>query len=133
MPNYNYNLPDDAYAMTAMDGEKPRDFPRGRVHHRSCCDRLCCGCCTCCPRWIRYIACIIFLIIIAIAIVIGVLAGLFKKPTVEYTGVQSTPAFSLSGTTVNLNMSLGFYVDNPNVESVTFKTIKATVNFLIVV
>jgi hypothetical protein len=70
------------------------------------------------------------LIIIIIAIVIGVLAGLFKKPSVEYTGTQNDPTFSLSGTTVNLNMTLGFSVDNPNIESVTFKSIAATVSIL---
>lgn len=125
MPNYEYHLPEEN--NTAFE-EKPREFPRGRYHHRqSCCDKLCCGCCTCCPRWVRWCSCILFLIVIALAIVIGVLSGLFKKPNVQYLGVQNAPSFSLASSVVNLNMTLGFSVDNPNIESVTFKTIAATV------
>lgn len=102
---------------------------RNNKANRSCCDRLCCGCCTCCPRWCRWISCILLLIIIVIGIIVGVLAALFKVPTVEFTGIQGTPAFGMVGvSTVNLNVSLGFVVDNPNIESVTFTTLVATVS-----
>lgn len=96
---------------------------------RSCCDLLCCGCCTCCPQWCRYILCIIFLIIVVLGITAGILAALFKKPSVEFTGVQGSPIFGLTGNKVNLNVSLGFTVNNPNVESATFSTLTATVSF----
>lgn len=103
---------------------------RNNKTNRSCCDTLCCGCCTCCPKWCRWISCILLLIIIIIGIIVGVLAALFKVPTVEFTGIQGTPAFGLVGlTTVNLNVSLGFVVSNPNIESVTFTTLVATVSF----
>lgn len=102
-------------------------FSRTNRRESSCCDTLCCGCCTCCPRWCRWITCILFLILLALGIVIGVLAALFKKPSVQFTGVQGDPAFGLAGTTVDLNFTLGFTVDNPNIESVTFKTLVATV------
>ncbi|CAO3643813.1 unnamed protein product [Mucor hiemalis] len=93
---------------------------------RSCCDLLCCGCCTCYPQWCRYILCIIFLIIVVLGITAGILAALFKKPSVEFTGVQGSPIFGLTGNKVNLNVSLGFTVNNPNVESATFSTLTAT-------
>lgn len=104
-------------------------FSRANNRPRSCCDRICCGCCFCCPLWCRWIFCIIFLLAIGIAIAIGVLASMFKKPSVDFTGIQGQPAFGLSGTTANLNISLGFTINNPNIESVTFKTVTATVNF----
>jgi hypothetical protein len=72
--------------------------------------------------------CIIFLVILALGIVVGVLAALFKLPSVDFTGVQGSPAFALVGTNVNLNVSLGFIVKNPNIESVTFSTLTATVS-----
>ncbi|KAI7894895.1 uncharacterized protein EV154DRAFT_414404 [Mucor mucedo] len=103
---------------------------RNNKANRSCCDKLCCGCCTCCPRWCRWISCCLLLLIIVIGIVVGVLAALFKVPTVEFTGIQGTPEFGMVGlTTVNLNVSLGFVVNNPNIESVTFTTLVATANY----
>ncbi|KAI8639958.1 hypothetical protein BD408DRAFT_391498 [Parasitella parasitica] len=102
-------------------------YSRANNHHqRSCCDKICCGCCTCCPRWCRWISCILLLIIIALGIVVGVLAALFKTPSVDFTGVKGEPSFSLTGTTANMNVSLGFTVSNPNIESVTFKSLVAT-------
>ncbi|CAO3657518.1 unnamed protein product [Mucor hiemalis] len=111
-------------APTAVVSEKYAR--RNNRDKRSCCDLLCCGCCTCCPQWCRWILCIIFLIIVALGITVGVLAALFKTPSVEFTGVQGSPNFGLTGTNVNLNVSLGFTVKNPNIESVTFSTLTAT-------
>ncbi|ORZ21239.1 hypothetical protein BCR42DRAFT_407142 [Absidia repens] len=93
--------------------------------HRSCCDRICCGCCTCCPRWARYCSCFFLLIIIALGIVIGVLAAIFKKPSIEFGGIQGTPQFNLNGTTAYMQFNMNITVDNPNVESVTFSNIEA--------
>ncbi|KAI9309497.1 hypothetical protein BJ944DRAFT_258427 [Cunninghamella echinulata] len=92
---------------------------------RSCLDYICCGCCTCCPRWIRYCSCVILLIIIALGIVIGVLAALFKKPSINFNGLSGEPQFSLVGSTANIAFNMNFTVNNPNVESVTFSNIKA--------
>lgn len=118
----------DYYKNQVDDYHNHEKFARGNNRERrSCCDTICCGCCTCCPRWCRWISCILFIIIIILGIVIGVLAALFKTPSVDFTGVQGSPAFGLVGTTVDLNFTLGFSVDNPNIESVTFKTLVATV------
>lgn len=94
---------------------------------RSCCDRLCCGCCTCLPRWARWLCCLLFLIIIAIAIVIGVLAALFKVPQVNFNGLSGEPQFNLTGTTANFYFNLNITVDNHNVEGITFEKIAAQV------
>lgn len=94
---------------------------------RSCMDKLCCGCCTCLPKWIRYICCIILLLIICIAIVIGVLAGIFKVPDVKFNGIQGEPQFSINGTTANFVFNLNITIDNPNVESITFEDVVAKV------
>lgn len=114
-------------SQVAAEFNANEKYSRANNQRRSCCDKICCGCCTCCPRWCRWISCILLLIIIAIGIVIGVLAALFKTPSVDFKGVQGEPAFSLAGTTANLNVSLGFTVNNPNIESVTFKSLVATV------
>ncbi|CEP16095.1 hypothetical protein [Parasitella parasitica] len=113
--------------LSQVAAEFNEKYSRANTHHRkSCCDMICCGCCTCCPRWCRWISCILLLIIIALGIVVGVLAALFKTPSVEFTGVQGSPSFTLAGTTANMNVSLGFTVNNPNIESVTFKSLVAT-------
>ncbi|KAI9474100.1 MAG: hypothetical protein EXX96DRAFT_580594 [Benjaminiella poitrasii] len=112
-----------------LNNEKYSRTSRNSREHSSCCDKLCCGCCTCCPRWYRWISCCLLLIIIALGIVVGVLAALFKTPTVEFTGVQDNPNFNLTGTSANLNLVLGFTVNNPNIESVTFKTLVATATY----
>lgn len=116
------------FSQVAAEYNANEKYSRVHNQRRSCCDSICCGCCTCCPRWCRWISCILLLIIIAIGIVVGVLAALFKTPSVDFTGVQGEPAFSLAGTTANLNVSLGFTVKNPNIESVTFKSLVATVS-----
>ena len=94
---------------------------------RSCMDKLCCGCCVCLPKWIRYICCILLLLIICIAIVIGVLVGIFKVPEVKFNGIQGEPDFSINGTTANFVFNLNITIDNPNVESVTFEDVVAKV------
>ncbi|KAI7907884.1 uncharacterized protein BX663DRAFT_464308 [Cokeromyces recurvatus] len=103
-----------------------------RIHNnenKSCCDKLCCGCCGCCPRWYRWLSCCFVLLVIVLGIIVGVLIGLFKKPSVEFTGIQDNPKFNLTGTNANLNLMLGFIVNNPNIASVTFKTLAATANY----
>lgn len=116
---------DGYYRNSQISTEK---YARRNNQSRSCCDRICCGCCTCCPRWCRWLACIIFLIIVALGIVVGVLAAMFKVPSVNFQGVQGSPSFALVGTSANFNLSLGFVVTNPNIESVTFTTLTATVS-----
>jgi hypothetical protein len=127
---YYSNSPQPLLSQTAPEFNENEKFSRTHKKRRSCCDKICCGCCTCCPRWCRWISCILLLLIIGLGIAIGVLAALFKVPTVEFKGVQGDPAFGLAGTTVNLNVSLGFVVNNPNIESITFRSLVATVNIV---
>lgn len=77
----------------------------------------------------RYLCCILFLIIIALAIVIGVLAALFKTPNVTFNGIEGEPQVNLSGSNITMNFTLSISVDNPNVESVTFEKIVAEVTW----
>ncbi|KAG2234452.1 hypothetical protein INT48_007200 [Thamnidium elegans] len=126
---YNYATPTTRNSQVAAASSE-KFARRNNKENRSCCDKICCGCCTCCPRWCRWCSCIILLIIVGLGITVGVLAAIFKVPTIEFTGIQGTPAFGMQGlTTVNLNISLGFTVDNPNIESVTFTTLAATANY----
>lgn len=99
----------------------------GERKRRSCLDKICCGCCTCCPRWARYLSCCLLLILIALGIVVGVLAALFKKPSVSFNGLEGEPQVAMDGTNVQMNFTLDISVDNQNVESVTFEKIVATV------
>lgn len=93
----------------------------------TCCDRLCCGCCRCCPRWCRWFSCILFIFIGILLIITGILASQFKVPKVDFTGIQGTPSFGMNETMIRLGFDLGFSVTNPNIESVTFSSLKAQV------
>lgn len=115
----NYDS-DDEHDLLPVPEERKR---------RTCMDKICCGCCTCLPRWMRYLCCILFLIIIALAIVIGVLAALFKTPNVTFNGIEGEPQVNLSGSNITMNFTLSISVDNPNVESVTFEKIVAEVTW----
>lgn len=123
----------DAYPMYNINqngpyAENTEKYARyNTIPPRSCCDRVCCGCCTCCPLWCRWIMCILFLLILAIVIVVIVLAAMFKSPQVDFTGIQGTPSFAVNGTVLDLNLNLGFTVNNPNIESVTFSSLDAQV------
>lgn len=119
--NQYYPLGDEHAVPTG--GVVYTDSPR----KRSCLDKLCCGCCTCFPRWMRTICCILFLIIVALAIVIGVLAALFKVPDVKFNGLSGEPSFNLTGTSANFMFNLNITVDNKNVEGITFNEITAEV------
>ncbi|KAI8059304.1 hypothetical protein BC940DRAFT_313980 [Gongronella butleri] len=118
-----HNINEDrAYAATPIE---PIDYRE----RRSCCDTICCGCCTCCPRWMRYICCVLLLLIICLGIVVGVLAAIFKKPSIEFQGLQGDPTFNLTGTTAVLAFNMTFGINNPNVESVTFANVNAQVYY----
>ncbi|EIE86283.1 hypothetical protein RO3G_10994 [Rhizopus delemar RA 99-880] len=54
---------------------------------------------------------------------------MFKKPSVEFTGIQGTPSLTNNGTVLNLGLDLGFSVNNPNIESVTFTSLEAQVYY----
>lgn len=109
---------DDEHDLLPVPEERKR---------RSCMDKLCCGCCTCLPRWMRYLCCVLFLIIIALAIVVGVLAALFKTPNVTFNGIEGEPQVNLVGTNITMNFTLSISVDNPNIEGITFEKIVAEV------
>ncbi|KAG1140775.1 hypothetical protein G6F37_008848 [Rhizopus arrhizus] len=106
------------------DDDMEKIIPRERKK-RSCMDKMCCGCCTCCPKWMRWCTCIIFIIIIILAIVIGVLAALFKVPTVTFSGLEQSPAITHNNNVLNMTFNLGITVNNPNFESITFEKIVA--------
>ncbi|KAF7729719.1 hypothetical protein EC973_003797 [Apophysomyces ossiformis] len=110
------------------DSDDEDDFgpvPREVRRRRTCMDKLCCGCCTCCPIWLRWCSCIFLLLIIGLGIAVGVLAAMFKKPDVKFTGLQGEPTVNLQQDNLQMNFTLGISVNNPNVESITFSTIVA--------
>lgn len=123
--NQNYIRPATNEGYYKEPGMSTEKYVRYNQPPRSCCDQICCGCCTCCPRWYRWITCILFLFILAIAIIIGVLISQFKMPQVNFTGIQGTPSFGMSQSIVNLGVNLGFSVNNPNIESITFSSLNA--------
>ncbi|KAG1403776.1 hypothetical protein G6F60_004799 [Rhizopus arrhizus] len=106
------------------DDDVEKIIPREQ-RKRSCIDKICCGCCTCCPKWMRWCTCIIFIIIVILAIIIGVLAALFKVPTVTFSGLEQSPNITYPHNVLNMTFSLGITVDNPNFESITFEKIVA--------
>ncbi|KAG0764934.1 hypothetical protein G6F57_005241 [Rhizopus arrhizus] len=79
----------------------------------------------CCPRWCRWFSCILFIFIGILLIITGILASQFKVPKVDFTGIQGTPSFGMNETMIRLGFDLGFSVTNPNIESVTFSSLKA--------
>ncbi|KAI7898023.1 uncharacterized protein BX663DRAFT_480806 [Cokeromyces recurvatus] len=106
------------------DDDMEKIIPRER-RKRSCIDKLCCGCCTCCPKWLRWCTCILFIIIVIIAIIIGVLVGIFKVPTVQFTGLEQEPSFAFTNNVLSITFNVGISVDNQNFESLYFDRIKA--------
>ncbi|ORX44925.1 hypothetical protein DM01DRAFT_242083, partial [Hesseltinella vesiculosa] len=54
---------------------------------------------------------------------------LFKKPSVEFQGLQGAPTFNLNGTTAVLDFNMTFAINNPNIESVTFSNVGAEVYY----
>lgn len=133
--NNRYSDPHQRYGRDSMsdmkfvdhydsDDDTEKIIPRERKK-RSCMDKMCCGCCTCCPKWMRWCTCILFIIILILAIVIGVLAALFKVPTVTFSGLEQSPAITHANNVLNMTFTLGITVDNPNFESITFEKIVA--------
>lgn len=124
---------DDGYGVKKQNNgyqhlnDGPVLYTEYKEERQSCCDKVCCGCCTCFPRWLRWLCCILFFIIVALAIVVGVLAALFKVPEVEFKGIQGDPTFSLSGTSANISFTFDISVNNQNVEGITFDKIVANV------
>lgn len=135
---------DNAYAYSDTKRLAPTPMPpqqsyfdkddddRDSQHERTCCNWFCCGCCCgCCPLWLRWCACGLLIIILALGITIGVLAALFKQPQVSFNGItlsNSTQPIQLNGTGFNFNFDLNIGVNNPNIESATFTSIKAVVS-----
>ncbi|KAG0178105.1 hypothetical protein DFQ29_003950 [Apophysomyces sp. BC1021] len=82
--------------------------------------------------WTRWICCFLLFILIGLAIAAGVLASQFKQPQVSFNGVTNDPnglpRFQKSDSNslaFNINMGFQFSVENPNIEQLTFETIKA--------
>jgi hypothetical protein len=133
----HYDSDDDMEKQRAIppykDIQQRPYIPLERKKKRSCIDKMCCGCCTCCPKWLRWCTCFIFIIILCICIVIGVLAALFKVPEVSFTDPASPVVSHPSTTAINISSSIGITVQNPNIEGLTFSTIKADVSHFIYV
>ncbi|CAO0797139.1 unnamed protein product [Mucor circinelloides] len=125
-PAHRYSDQSDMKFMDHYDSDDDLEkiIPREKKK-RTCMDKLCCGCCTCCPKWARWCSCIFLIIIIIIAIVVGVLAALFKVPNVQFTGLKQDPVYAYANNVLSMTFDVGISVDNQNLESITFETIKA--------
>ncbi|KAI9315171.1 hypothetical protein BX666DRAFT_1861409 [Dichotomocladium elegans] len=105
----------------------PLPPPAPANKYRTCFGKIwCCTCCVCFPRWLRSLCCVLFLVVIAMAIVVGVLAAIFRVPTVSFNGIQGEPQLVVNGAIANFFFNLNITVDNPNVESITFDSVVAT-------
>ncbi|KAI8881204.1 hypothetical protein K501DRAFT_138520, partial [Backusella circina FSU 941] len=94
------------------------------------CDSLCCcGCFRCCPKPCRWLTCTLFLLVIGFIASAAVLIALFKKPSVTFTEMRGVPSFNLKGSNATVGFELGFTVDNPNFESMTFKSIDSVIYY----
>lgn len=124
--NYSVSIyiSNDKYNQVEEPAEKKKKKKKSLKNY------LCCICCPCLPMWTRYCCCIVFLLIIIILIIVGVMAALFKIPTVEFNGPAKHPdglaAFDKSNDTLafNVNFGLKIGVVNYNIESVTFESIR---------
>lgn len=91
---------------------------------------LCCICCPCLPMWARYGCCTLLLLFIIFLIIVGVLAAIFKVPTVEFNGPTQHPeglqSFQRSNDSLafSINLGLKIAVINDNLESFTFESIR---------
>ncbi|KAG2201824.1 hypothetical protein INT47_004381 [Mucor saturninus] len=91
---------------------------------------LCCICCPCLPMWARYGCCVIFLLFILFLIIVGILAAIFKIPTVDFNGPTRHPddlaPFSKSNDTLafSVNFGLKIAIINDNLESITFESVR---------
>ncbi|RUS13387.1 hypothetical protein BC937DRAFT_95408, partial [Endogone sp. FLAS-F59071] len=111
--------------VSGYDSDEEEDMPEKPKKKRSCLGYLCCACCTCFPMWLRWLCCGCFLIIIALAAAFGVLAAMFKTPTVNFLGTSQSPQFSVNGTSWTISTQLNIEVINPNIEHITFSDVKA--------
>ncbi|CAO3684275.1 unnamed protein product [Rhizopus stolonifer] len=87
---------------------------------RSCMDKMCCGCFSCCPKWMRWCTCTILILIIIAAIIIGIIIGVFKVPSIEFNGYKNTPVVTFNNKVLNVAVDFDIRVDNPNFETITF-------------
>ncbi|KAI8388152.1 uncharacterized protein BYT42DRAFT_224161 [Radiomyces spectabilis] len=125
------NTPPPIYENLDEHQLEKRDMENNAEQRKTWLHNLCCVCCPCLPMWVRCICCFCILCIIGLAIVVGVLAALFKQPQVEFNGITDHPSglprlqknASSMAFTMNLGLKIG--VKNPNVESITFENIKA--------
>ncbi|KAI9481534.1 MAG: hypothetical protein EXX96DRAFT_567078 [Benjaminiella poitrasii] len=92
---------------------------------------VCCICCPCLPMWMRYSCCILFIIIVILLIVVGVLAAVFKVPSVEFNGTvkhpDGYPQFEKANNSLAFNVSFGLDIGviNDNVENIALESIRA--------
>lgn len=83
--------------------------------------------------WARYGCCALLILFVIFLIIVGVLAGIFKVPTVEFNGPTNHPAglapFEKSDTSLAFSVNFGLQIGviNNNVESITFESIRAIV------
>ncbi|KAI8377549.1 uncharacterized protein BYT42DRAFT_570676 [Radiomyces spectabilis] len=94
-------------------------------------DYFCCICCPCLPMWMRWSCCFIFIVAVTLMVVLGVLAALFKVPTIEFNGATDDPTglprFQKDQDSLAFTFNLGLKIGvvNPNLESAYFESIKA--------
>ncbi|KAG1168552.1 hypothetical protein G6F36_012229 [Rhizopus arrhizus] len=133
-----YNSPQYVQAETPllnpnpMLSHNPHDVERIIViqnERRSCVDRMCCGCLTCCPKWMRWFACTIFILNVIFAIIIGIIVGLFKVPTIQFTGYTEQPIVTYVNNVLGVSYKLGVSVNNTNFEHLSIEKIEADIYY----
>jgi hypothetical protein len=83
--------------------------------------------------WARYGCCVLFTLFVIFLIIVGILAALFKVPQVDFNGPTNHPdglkQFETSNSSLafSVNFGLKIGVVNPNIESITFESIRAIV------
>lgn len=87
--------------------------------------------------WARYGCCGIFLLFILFLIIAGILAAIFKIPTVDFNGPTRHPdglaPFTKSNDTLafSVNFGLKIAIINDNLESITFESVRTVVCFFL--
>ncbi|KAF9955466.1 hypothetical protein BGZ72_003733 [Mortierella alpina] len=98
---------------------KPDEKPRSRCLPCFPCIRSTCG---------RFTLCICLLLLVVIIVLVIVIFTVFKLPTVDYTGLQGDPVFTLmqGNTTFGVDLVANIQVQNPNPIGFNFESIIAT-------
>ncbi|KAK3812098.1 MAG: hypothetical protein J3Q66DRAFT_349341 [Benniella sp.] len=118
---HGQNYTHDDSEHYAQQGKHEHVVPIKAPRHKSCLGSTC-G---------RVACCLCVLVVLGVIIFVIVVFAVFKKPTVEYLGIQSDPKFTLNqgAITLGIDFVLNLQVNNPNPIGIDVDSIVSTAYF----